>query len=339
MATTIRDVAQRAQVSAKTVSRVVNDEPGVSPATAQRVRAAMADLDYYPDRSARALRTGRTGTIGLAVPELGQPFFAELADRLTHAAAARAMSVVLGVTGERGEQEAAFLAQHTDLDGVILYWQGLTPTALDREAAHRPLVLLGENDHPGLDRVTMDNDAGIHLALAHLINLGRRRIAVLGTPEPGTPPHGAARARTAALESACQRLGTRIDPALLVPSVEWRRPDGAAAMQRLIDSGVPFDAVLAFNDGLALGALHALDRAGLRVPDDVAVTGFDNLEASRFALPSLTTVSPRLSAYATDAVDLLTRRLDDPAAPPRTVVEQVSLLMRDSTVAGGAAWQ
>lgn len=339
MPATIRDVARHAQVSPKTVSRVVNDESGVSNATAARVRQVMKELGYAPDRSARALRTGRTGAIGLAVPELTQPFFAELADSLTRAAAARGISVVLGVTGHSGQGEATFLKQHADLDGIILYWLDLPPADLEREAARRPLVLLGEDDHPAVDRVTMDNDTGIRLALAHLLSLGRERVAVIGVPEPGTTRRGAAHARALALQAACRDLGAELDPALQMPARQWRRPDGAAATEHLIAQGAVFDAVLAFNDGLALGAVHALEAGGLRVPDDVAVTGFDNLEASRFSLPSLTTISPNLVGYASDAVDLLAQRLADPGRPPRTVVERVSLLMRDSTIAGGQAWQ
>ena len=109
-------------------------------------------------------------------------------------------------------------------------------------------------------------------------------------------------------------------------------------MRYLLDQGRRFDAVLAFNDGLALGALHELNRQGVHVPDEVAVTGFDNLEISRFSVPSLTTVSPRLSSYADDAVDLLLQRLADPALPPRTMVEDVTLLPRDSTIGGRGLW-
>ena len=338
MAATLSDVAALAGVSPKTVSRVINDEPGVAAGTRDRVLEALADTGYCPDPAARSLRTGRSGLIGLAVPELAQPFFAEIADGIAAAAARHGWSVVLGVTGERGEGEEAFLRRNPGLDGVIIYWQGLTPGGLEAESLRRPVVLLGENEHDALDRVTMGNEHGIELALTHLAALGRRRIAVVGVPEPALPAHGAARVRTAALHRAAERLGVEIDPDLLVASSEWRRPDGARAVRALLDRGSDFDALLAFNDGLALGALHQLADAGLRVPDDVAVTGFDNLDASRYSFPSLTTLSPRLGSYADDAVDLLRARLDEPNAPVRTVVEDVVLLPRDSTIGGGRLW-
>lgn len=339
MAATILDVAALAGVSAKTVSRVVNDEPGVSPATRQRVAAALKRTGYSPDPAARSLRTGRSDVIGLAVPELGQPFFAEIADRIADGARRRGLAVVLGVTGETGEAEAEFLAGNPGLDGVILYWQGLPGRALAQEARRRPLVLLGENEHDAADRVTMDNERGIDLVIAHLAALGRTRVAALGVGAPGSPIHAAGRARTAAFRAAMGRHGLEIDERLLVPTAEWRRPDGARAARELLGRGAPFDAVVAFNDGLALGALHELAGAGLRIPDDAAVTGFDNLEASRYAYPSLTTVSPRLSAYADDAVEMLVARIADPTAPVRTIVEDVALLPRDSTIGGGAPWR
>ena len=187
MTSKILDVAALAGVSAKTVSRVVNDEPGVSESTRRKVLEAVARLDYSPDRAATYLRTGRSGVIGLAVPELGQPFFAELADRIATTAARHHLSVVLGVTGQHGEAEEDFLNRHVELDGVILYWQGLGPQRLSTEARRRPIVILGENKHDDVDRVTMGNDLGVRLALAHLLALGRERIAVIGMPRPARP--------------------------------------------------------------------------------------------------------------------------------------------------------
>ena len=338
MAATLSDVAALARVSTKTVSRVVNDEPGVSPATRERVLAAVRRTGYVPDRAARCLRTGRSHAIGLAVPELGQPFFAEIADRIAQAARAHGLSLVLGVTGEQGEGEAAFLERNPGLDGVIPYWQGLSAVRLSTEAARRPLVIIGEHAHRAVDRVTMDNERGIALALDHLLALGRERLAVIGLPDPGVRVHAAARQRTAALHHALERLGLTLDERLLVSSAEWRRPDGARCVRHLLDQDVPFDAVLAFNDGLALGALSELRGAGVRVPDDVALTGFDNLDASRYSFPSLTTVSPRLASYAAHAVDLLVARIADPSREPCTEVADVTLLPRDSTISGGALW-
>ena len=137
MTSTLTDVAARAGVSPKTVSRVVNDEPGVSPLTRARVLAALEETGYSPDTAARSLRTGRSGVIGLAVPELGQPFFAEIADRIAACARRRGLAVVLGVTGERGEGEAEFFASSTALDGVILYWQGPPGRSPRRRSAAR----------------------------------------------------------------------------------------------------------------------------------------------------------------------------------------------------------
>ncbi|SDN08707.1 transcriptional regulator, LacI family [Actinomyces ruminicola] len=338
MAATLLDVAALAGVSPKTVSRVVNGEPGVSPTTRERVLDAVARAGYAPNTFARSLRTGRSGAIGLAVPELNQPFFAEIADRIAAEAHRHDLAVVLGVTGERGQGEAEFLADHPDLDGAIMYWQGMEPEQIAAAAAQRPLVLLGERRHDAVDRVAMDNEHGIDLVVSHLQALGRSRVAALGVAAPGQWTHAAALTRTAALRAALSQHGLELDERLLVASAEWRPVDGATAVRELLERGVDFDAVIGFNDGLALGALHELEAAGLRVPHDVAVTGIDNLELARYSSPSLTTVSPNLSTYAADAVSLLRRRIAVPDTPARTVIEDVALLARDSTVGGETPW-
>ncbi|MBW3070175.1 MULTISPECIES: LacI family DNA-binding transcriptional regulator [unclassified Actinomyces] len=338
MAATLLDVAALAGVSPKTVSRVVNGEPGVSPTTRERVLAAVARTSYCPNASARSLRTGHSNTIGLAVPELNQPFFAEIADRIAAEARRHDLAVVLGVTGERGQWEARFLADHPDLDGTIMYWQGMAPEEVTEAASRYRLVLLGERRHDVVDRVAMDNDCGIGLVVSHLRALGRKHIAALGVASEGEWTHAAALTRTAALRAALSQHGLELDERLLVASSEWRPIDGANAVRVLLDRGIGFDAVIAFNDALALGALHELAASGIRIPQDVAVTGIDNLELSRYTSPSLTTVSPSLGAYAADAVSLLRRRIAAPDAPARTVIEDVVLLARDSTVGGEAPW-
>ncbi len=339
MQPTITDVAREAGVSPKTVSRVINDEPGVRPSTRERVLAAVEHLGFHPDRSARSLRTGRSDTIGLVVPELDQPFFSALADEVAEQARRHHLAVVLGVTGARGEDEMAFPARHAGLDGILLYWQGATVQQVSGLARTVPLVLLGEAEHPDADRVTMDNEGGIDQVVAHLVALGRTRVAVIGVPPTSGPTHAAGRRRAAAFHAAAARHGLAVDPALLVPSIEWRRPDGARATRELIARDAPFDAVVALNDGLALGCVSALGEAGMRVPDDVAVTGFDNLEETQFGFPSVTTVAPRLPGYAADAVDLLCARIEEPDRPTRTLTQAVALVPRDSTIGGGPSWR
>ena len=338
MQPTITDVARAAGVSPKTVSRVINDEPGVRPATRERVLAEVERLGFRPDRSARSLRTGRSDMIGLVVPELDQPFFSTLADEVATQARRHDLAVVLGVTGARAEDELAFPTRRPGLDGILMYWQGATPEQVSALAATTPLVLLGESEHPDVDRVTMDNEGGIDQAVAHLVALGRTHVAALGVPPTSGPSHAAGRRRAAAFHTAAARHGLAVDPALLIPSLEWRRPDGARATCELLSRRCHFDAVVAFNDGLALGCVSTLMEAGLRVPDDVAVTGFDNLEETQFGFPSVTTVAPRLPGYAADAVDLLCARINEPARPPRVLIETVSLVPRDSTIGGGPTW-
>ena len=193
------------------------------------------------------------------------------------------------------------------------------------------MVLLGERvDHGPADHVVIDNVAAAREITAHLIRLGRRRIAAIGSQR--TPEGASARLRLAGYADALTEAGLGYDEALVAPAPAWHRADGAAAMRGLLDSGVRPDAVFCFNDTLALGALRALHEAGLRVPEDVAVAGFDDIEDGRFSIPTLTTVAPDKAQIARLAVELLAERLDgDRAAPARELSAPYRLELREST--------
>ncbi|RZU71809.1 LacI family transcriptional regulator [Micromonospora kangleipakensis] len=328
----LKDVAERAGVSVKTVSNVVNGYLHVRPDTRARVEEAIAELNYRPNLSARNLRKGRTGVIALAVPELDIPYFAELARHVVTAAAAHGWTVLIDQTGGGPEQErkaASGIGDHM-IDGLIFSPLALTAddlTGLDG----MPMVLLGERiDHGPADHVVVDNVAAAREITAHLIGLGRRRIAAIGSQR--TPEGASARLRLAGYTAALEEAGIGYDEKLVAPAPAWHRADGAAAMRDLLSSGVRPDAVFCFNDTLALGALRALHEAGLRVPEDVAVAGFDDIEDGRFSIPTLTTVAPDKERIARLAVDLLAGRLDgDREAPPRELTAPHRLATREST--------
>jgi DNA-binding LacI/PurR family transcriptional regulator len=330
----LKDVAERAGVSVKTVSNVVNGYAHVRPETRERVERAIAELNYRPNLSARSLRTGRTGVIALAVPELDIPYFAELARHIVHAAAEHRWTVLVDQTGGDPEQErlvAAGIRDHL-IDGLILSPLALTAADLATRTDGTPLVLLGERLHHGpADHVMIDNVVAAREATAHLLALGRRRIAAIGAQQ--TPRAASARLRLAGYFEALHDAGLPRDDTLVAPAPEWHRADGYAAMWRLLDADPPPDAVFCFNDTLALGALRALHERGLRVPDDVAVTGFDDIEDGRFATPTLTTVAPDKEEIARQAVTLLAERIGGARdAPPREVAAAHRLEIRESTV-------
>jgi DNA-binding LacI/PurR family transcriptional regulator len=336
---TMRDVARLAGVSVKTVSNVVNDFPHVKGATRERVLAAIAELGYQMNFSARNLSLGRTGMLALAVPELSLPYFAELADEIIVAAAERGYTVLVERTGGVRERELELLTSERRrmTDGLIF-----SPLALRGEDASRleveyPLVLLGERAlHGSVHHVAMANAAGARTVAEHLLERGRRRIAVIGSyDERGS---GAGSLRTQGFLAALADAGVRHDRARVGEALAWTRATGAAAMREVLDRDVPIDAVFGLNDVLALGAMRVLYERGLRVPEDVAVAGFDDIEDGRFARPSLTTVQPGRSQIARTAVDLLVGRLagGEPAAGPggEERVAEFEMLVREST--GGA---
>ncbi|WP_225824009.1 LacI family DNA-binding transcriptional regulator [Streptomyces naphthomycinicus] len=311
----IKDVAEYAGVSPKTVSNVINDFEHVSEHTRAAVREAIEALGYRVNIAGRQLRRGRTGMITLAVPELDVAYFAELAKHVMTAADRRGCTVLLHQTGGARERELAALrgfdAQFTD--GVVLSPLSLTPRDLATRDTQLPVVLLGERQAPGgADHVGIDNVAAAREATEHLLARGRRRIAVIGGAVRGR--QGTDRLRTKGYQSALQAGRFPFDPDLVVPVDAYHWQDGARAAAALLDRRPRPDAFLCLNDHLALGALRALHEAGLRAPEDVDVVGFDDIEASRFSVPSLTTVAPDKPAIADTAVSLLMDRIDRPGA-------------------------
>jgi DNA-binding LacI/PurR family transcriptional regulator len=332
----LKDVAERAGVSVKTVSNVVNGYVHVRPDTRARVMEAIAALDYRPNISARNLRRGRTGIIALAVPELDIPYFAELAKHVVGAAARHDWTVLIDQTNGDPEQErlvASGIRDHM-IDGLIFSPLALAGADLDADVKATPMVLLGERvAHGQADHVAIDNVAAARDVTAHLVGLGRRRIAAIGAQH--TAEAATARLRLAGYGEALHAAGRGRDEALIAPAPAWHRADGAAAMGALLATGARPDAVVCFNDTLALGAMRALHDAGLRVPDDVAVAGFDDIEDGRFSVPTLTTVAPDKADLARIAVDLLAARLAAPdGAPPREETVPHRLIPRESTATG-----
>lgn len=333
---TIHDVARVAGVSIKTVSNVLNDNPKVGPATRARVREIIDELGYRPNLSARGLRSGKTGVIGLAVPSLRESYFAELADAVIRAAARHGLRVVIEQTNGDRELEIAIIAggQMRFTDGLIFSPSEIGPQDVDVLSGRDPLVLLGERIFGGpTDHVTMHNTSSARAATEHLLELGRTRIALVGAADPIVDEANSATLRERGYRHALEAAGLTVDPDLVVRSRRWSRETGAGAIERLISRGAPFDAVFALNDTLALGCLRALAHAGLDVPRDVAVIGFDNIDDARFTLPSLTTVDPGRQQIAETAVELLVERINDKArqSPPRTVKADFRIVRREST--------
>lgn len=315
----IKDVARRAGVSEKTVSNVINDYVHVSERTRQTVQEAIAELGYRVNLAGRHLRRGRSGIIALVVPELEIPYFAELATHVIRQAEQRSLTVLVHQTQASRERELAALDgfDANFVDGVILSSLALTADDVRNRSDTLPTVLLGERLQEGADHVAIDSAGAAQEATEHLLALGRRHILVIGGrvgPGPGT-----AEVRTRGYRAALEAAGLPFDPARVRPVARFHTPDGAEAVHRALAEGVRPDGLLCLNDQMALGALRALHEHGLRVPQEVAVVGFDDVEGGRYSVPSLTTVSPDKPALARVAMELLLHRIEhratDAAAP------------------------
>jgi DNA-binding LacI/PurR family transcriptional regulator len=340
MAATLRDVAQVAGVSFKTVSNVINNHPHVAPETRTRVLAAIEQLGYRANRSARSLRSGRTGAIGLAVPELSLAYFAELADEVITVADEHGVVVLIEQTGgdRRRELEALSGDRRQMSDGLLFSPLGLGNDDAAALQVDFPVVLLGERIFDGpVDHVTMENVEAARAATEHLIAGGRRRIAVIGAHEGERI--GSAGLRLAGHRAALEAHGLAYDEALVVDAGPWHRVNGAEAMRQLLARHVEFDAVFGLNDELALGALRVLLVHGFRVPEDVAIIGFDDIDEAQYSLPSLTTVDPGRREIARIAVEVLLERIAHRAtgAPRREVRSTFRLVQRESTDREGPA--
>ena len=336
MAVTLHDVAQLAGVSIKTVSNVINDYPHISIATREKVEAAVAQLGYQPNLSARGLRSGRTGVIGLALPELSLSYFGELADAVIARAHEHGLAVQIEQTGADRDREVELLRSPRIrlTEGIIFSPLGMGPDDAQLLDVEYPLVLLGERIFGApVDHVTMQNVEAARAATEYLIAHGRRRIAVLGAHAGEVV--GSAGLRLRGYREALQQAGLPFDPELIAHTTLWHRANGASCMRELLGKGVEFDAVFGLNDTLALGGMRVLQEAGYRVPEEVAVIGFDNLDEAQYSLPSLTTIDPGREQIARLAVDTLIARIDErerPRAEPRETLVDFSLVERESTV-------
>jgi DNA-binding LacI/PurR family transcriptional regulator len=324
----LRDVAEHAGVSVRTVSNVVNGFRYVAPDTRARVQASIEALGYRPNMAARTLRRGRTGLLALVIPEIDSPYFAELAARTVRIAEARGLTVLIDQTDGDPERERHLLHGHRSqlVDGVLFSPWAVPPAELTARTDTIPLVLLGEHDGTtGTDHVAIDNVTAAKEATEHLLRTGRRRIAALGVQPHIT--NATARQRLAGYRQA---LGDARVPELEIPVRQLHRADGHAATLRLLDMPEPPDAIFCFTDELALGALRAAADRTVSVPDDLALVGFDDIEDGRYSVPALTTVSPDKERIAELALDCLARQADG-TPPGQSIVAPHRLIIRGTS--------
>ncbi|MDR1513970.1 MAG: LacI family transcriptional regulator [Propionibacteriaceae bacterium] len=339
-AATMRDVARLAGVSVKTVSNVLNGYQYLRPETADRVRNAIQELGYHMNVSARNLGRGRTDSIALVLPALRGVYFAELADTVMREAAGHGLTVFIEQTNDERSRELRVLdgSYRSRFDGVLYSPLAVNQGDLALFDVDFPLVLLGERVFGAdVDHVTMSNVEGARAATEHVLDLGAKTVVPLGFKSDPLPSSGTLRYR--GFRAALNERGLDVDPRAVIGVPDYLHSTGAATMRRILERGVRPDAVVAFTDTLALGALSVLLDHGLRVPEDVLLTGFDNIDESSFSRPPLSTIDPGRDRIARRAVELLAERIrlqrdgvprgEQPA--PREILVDFELIPRQST--------
>lgn len=331
MVARLRDVAELAGVSVKTASNVLNNYPHIKPTTRARVEAAMAELHYRPNISARNLKHGRAGFLALAVPAMDSPYFAQLAAIITARASDLGYILLLDSTRASADAERIVLngVRSHVIDGVIFSPLALSAQEIKDRADDLPMVLLGERAIPtGIDHVGADSVRAADAVTQHLIDLGRDRVAAIGLERS----QGTASVRLRGYKRALKKAGVPFEPALGIRVSHWERADGYQAMQTLLALPKPPDAVFCFNDLLAFGAMRACVEAGVRIPEDIAIAGFDNVAETAYSNPTLTTVAVDLATLADEALRLLIARIDGSADPVEQLKVPWQIKIRESTV-------
>lgn len=329
---TIRDVARLAGVSPGTVSRVLNGSDRVTPETTERVRAAIERLNYSPSAVARGLRVRATRVWGVVLADIENPFFTSAVRAIQDVAWAAGYSVVLCNSDEDpdNERRAVELLVAQRVAGVIVALASETSRTLEPLfQAHTPVVAI-DRRVPGapVDTVLTDNREGARNATLHLVEGGYRRVACITGPRHLTT----ARDRLDGYLSALGMGGRAADPAL-VRHENFKEDGGYRATQELLALDVPPDAIFVANNLMTLGALEALDAAGLRVGEDIALVGFDDLPWSSLVRPRITTVAQPTYEIGRRAAELLVARVSGDAAPLREVILAPTLKVRESSPA------
>jgi len=327
----LADVAKHAGVSLKTVSNVVHEYKHVAPEMRAKVQASIDQLGYRPNLTARRLVTGRTGMIALALPETDHPYFSTLADAVVKAAEKRGLRVLIEQTDGKVDRELAVLSDREAglVDGVIFQPAMVTSLEIAEVQADTPVVLLGEAAMPlSIDHVMIDNVDASRASVEHLLKLGRKKIAFLGAVADDNA--GATIRRLAGYQYALDKAGLILDPDLVLQVDSFSPSSAKKAVIKALSEGLEFDGLLCRDDRFAVAALQALREAGLSVPDDVAVIGWDDTELGRYSFPTVTTVSPDKSGIAELAVNMLIERINGQTGVGRHRLAPFSLVVRGS---------
>jgi LacI family transcriptional regulator, galactose operon repressor len=335
--TTMKRIAAELGVSVTTVSKVLNEQPDIGPATRARVLAKVEELGYRPNAVARSLSLRRTHTLGVVIPDLMHSFFVEIVSGIESVMSARGYGLLLCSSGEDPTKERSELEmlRARQVDGIVLasaHVSGNTDVLKQIAALGCALVMIDRDDHPRVKchRVITDDHQVGRLATEHLLRRGRRAIAHIGGP---AIVH--ARRRETGYVEVLHEHGIEAKPEWIVRS-GFMESDGYHAMRRLLEIQPPIDAVFAANDPAAIGAMRAIWEAGLRVPGDIAVVGAGDIAYGDLLRVPLTTVSWSREELGRKAAELLLDQIGPaPHGPLRRVVIPPTLVVRESCGGSG----
>lgn len=326
---TMTDVAQEAGVSVMTVSRVVNNKADVSPATRQRVLAVIERLGYRPSGIARGLATKHTATLGVVVPDIANPFFASVVRGAENQAYAAGYSVFLCNTDEDPERELAVLQslEEKRVDGLMLCASRLPEAQLQAIVEHFPAVVLLFRRLQGdcIKTVLIDDELGAQAATQHLLNAGHRNIGFLAGPPLSYSGQGRVRGYRLTMDAA----GLEVDSRWIrhsAPKVE----DGRLCAHELLSVAPELTAILCFNDLIAVGALQACAEMGKRIPDDLAIIGFDDIHLAALVTPPLTTCRIPQYDLGSKAMHVLLNQVDECEDEDDEIIIRPELIVRGS---------
>jgi DNA-binding LacI/PurR family transcriptional regulator len=326
----IRTVAQLAGVSIATVSRTINRVSTVNPKMAKRVWEAIAKLNYFPNTQARSLVSGRSRLLGLIVSEITNPFFPELIQGFEDVAVEHGYEILISSTNYDPQRMSLCIRRMLErrAEGVAVMTFGVEKPLLEQFAERKvPLVFVDEGpDKPGISLLRVDYHHGIRQAVQHLAALGHRDIAFVTGPRR----LHSAQSRQAAFSRSLQECGIAADSAWIVEG-DHTMEGGIGAMDRLLQLKRRPTAVMCSNDMTAIGVLHKLYRAGLRVPDDLSVIGFDDIHIAQVTIPPLTTIQMSCFELARAAVTALCAHVEEGGEPKRNYKIPTHLVVREST--------
>ena len=334
MAVRLKDIAQDLGLSVVTISKVLRNHPDIAEETRERVLKRVQELDYQPNLMARSLVTGRSYLIGLVVPSLMHPFFAEVAKSLSSFVGQHGYSLVLSSSEEDPNLEAREMQQLTArrLDALVIATSGMDKTAFERLDNHDIPYVLIDREIPGLvaNFVGVDDEAAGRIATEHLIREGCQRIAHIRGRDNSTGRRRFEGYRQALLHAGLEYLDSRVvaRPSVDVDSVRL----GAEAMRILLRRKPRPDAVFAYNDPLAIGAMDAILDAGLRIPEDIAIIGCGNLHYNNSLRVPLSSIDQRSSEIGRRTADILLQAIGAKVKPqPVSMILDSSLVVRQSS--------